>query len=452
MNPQDIIEEVKKYPQKKVKLAIADIDGVLRGKVIHLDKFLSVASGGFGFCDVIFGWDINDKCYDNSKFTGWHSGYPDADAKIDLNTFRKVPWDHNIPFFLGDFIDKKGAPLEICPRQLLKKIKSRALQNGYNAVFSQEFEWFNFSESSKELHERGFRDPSPITEGMFGYSILRSGQNSDFFNALFDQMALFNIPIEGLHTETGPGVYEAAIMYSDILDAADRAILFKSSVKEIGHKFGILPSFMAKWHSGFPGCSGHLHQSLRDDSGKTNLFYDAKDPQKMSEIMKSYLAGLLYCLPHVLPMYAPTINSYKRLVEGMWAPTTLTWAVDNRTTTVRALPGSEKATRLELRVVGSDVNPYLAMSAALASGLYGIKKGLKLEIPETIGNGYANKENGVLPRNLYEATTQMESSEVAMELFGDTFVKHFTQTRHWEWREFAQAVTDWEMKRYFELV
>lgn len=172
----------------------------------------------------------------------------------------------------------------------------------------------------------------------------------------------------------------------------------------------------------------------------------------MSDLHKHYLAGQLYCLPHILPMYAPTINSYKRLVEGAWAPTTITWAVDNRTTAFRVINDTPKHTRLETRIPGSDTNPYLAMSAALASGLYGIKHQLPLNIPATIGNGYQDVANGVLATNLQEAAITMQNSAIAQELFGDEFVQHFTNTRLWEWRQFSKQVTDWELKRYFEII
>lgn len=447
---QEAISYVKEYPQGKVKVAVTDIDGILRGKVMRRDKFLSILEGGFGFCDVVLGWDSNDAAYDNTTFTGWHTGYPDTNAKIDLNTFRKIPWDGDMPFFLGDFCSPDDKPLDICPRNLLKRMKQRSLDMGYTPTFSQEYEWFNFAETPEELEAKKFRDIEPLTPGMFGYSILRSSMNSDFFNDIFDLLEQFNVPLEGLHTETGPGVYEAAILYGDIIEAGDRAVLFKTAVKEIAHRHGIMASFMAKWSMELPGCSGHVHQSLWKD-GK-NLFFDAAAEHKMSDLMRSYMAGLLYCLPHVLPMYAPTINSYKRLVEGAWAPTTLTWGLDNRTTALRALPGSDKSTRIETRVPGSDVNPYLSMAASLASGLYGIANNLKLEQPHTVGNGYAEKGFGTLPRNLGEATYAMKNSTIARELFGDGFVDHFTQTRDWEWRQFAKTVTDWELKRYFEII
>lgn len=450
--PDQILNEIRNSDHQRIKLAVTDIDGVLRGKLMRKDKFLSAVESGFGFCDVVFGWDSGDLAYDNVTYTGWHTGYPDAQARIDLGTFRTVPWDDYVPFFLADFRDAVGGPLQVCPRSLLKTVRDRAEQMGFKPFFSQEFEWFNFREDSQSVKQKGFANLEPLTHGMFGYSIVRSSQNSEYFNDLFDLLEQFYVPIEGLHTETGPGVYEAAILYSDILTAADRAVLFKTGVKEIAHMHGILPTFMAKISPTLPGCSGHIHQSLWDTDAKTNLFHDAKGRKGMSALMESYMGGQLRCLPHILPMIAPTINSYKRLVEGAWAPTTLTWAVDNRTVALRALPAGEKSCRLETRVVGSDTNPYLAMSACLAAGLYGIKNNLKLSTTETIGNGYRDKGAGLLPRNLWDATQAMKHSEIANELFGADFVAHFTATREWEWREFSKAVTDWETKRYFEII
>jgi glutamine synthetase len=209
---------------------------------------------------------------------------------------------------------------------------------------------------------------------------------------------------------------------------------------------------MAKFNENLPGCSGHVHQSLWSADEKENLFFDKKSKTNMSSLMESYIAGQLYCMPHILPMYAPTVNSYKRLVEGAWAPTTLTWAIDNRTTAIRALPASANSARVETRVVGSDSNPYLAMAGCLDSGLYVIKNKLKLKTPATTGNGYADKKNGVLPKNLWEATQAMKESDLAKALFGETFVDHFTGTREWEWRQFSKAVTDWELKRYLEII
>ena len=471
----DLLFQLEGEGVEKVKLAVTDIDGVLRGKVISFEKLKGIVEKGFGFCDVVFGWDAGDRAYDNGAYTGWHTGYPDALAVVDADTFRRVPWEGGLPFFLADFRAPRGAgsgdggvgglddggvsglndggvgeALPVCPRGLLKKVIRQAEGEGYTAYFSQEFEWFNFIASSDDPARRSFGALKPLTQGMFGYSVLRASQRGDYFHALFDELKKFGVPLEALHTETGPGVYEAAILYSDVLEAADRAVLFKSGVKEIAYRFGVLPTFMAKVSETLPGCSGHVHQSLWKDG--VNLFYDRGTSTGMSGLMESYMAGQLFCLPHILPMLAPTVNSYKRLVEGAWAPTTLTWAVDNRTTALRALPGGATATRLETRVVGSDSNPYLAMAACLAAGLYGIRHQLKLEVPPTKGSGYADKSNGVLPRNLWEATQAMKVSAVARELFGEAFTDHFVRTREWEWRQFGLAVTDWELQRYLEVI
>jgi glutamine synthetase len=448
---EQVIAELERAEKPKVKVAITDIDGVLRGKYLHRDKFLGAARDGFGFCNVVFGWDAADVCYDDASYTGWHSGYPDALARVDLNTYRRVPWDGNVPFFLGDFEDGQGNPLGICPRQLLRQVIKRAKDMGYSPVCAFEFEWFNFRETSQSLRDKRYTQPEPITPGMFGYSILRAAQNQPFFTAMMDELLAFRVPIEGLHTETGPGVLEAAILYSDALEAADRAVLFKTAVKEIGQRFGIMPSFMAKWNDKLPGCSGHTHQSLWNAAGN-NVFHDDAALQRMSKTFEHYLAGQMRLLPEILPFFAPTVNSYKRLVEGAWAPTRVNWGIDNRTTAFRVIPGSAKSTRLETRVVGSDVNPYLAAAACIAAGLHGIERKLELPSGAVQGSGYRDDAAPRLPTNLGEATERLANSKTARELFGDAFVDHFVTTRRWEWRQYQAAVTNWETERYFEII
>ena len=450
-DPQEIIARVRGMEQDKVKVAVTDIDGILRGKYIHKDKFLSAAADGFGFCNVVFGWDCGDACYDNARYTGWHTGYPDAHASIDLSTFRRIPWDHDVAFFLADFLDAAGQPLAVCPRQLLKTVVQRARNAGYAPRFGLELEWFNFRETPDSLQQKQFAALQPLSSGMFGYSILRSSLNGDYCNALLDDLNAFGVPIEGLHTETGPGVFEAAIVSSEVLEAADRAVLFKTAVKEIAYRFGIVPTFMAKINPQLPGCSGHLHQSLcRGDDG-SNLFF-SEAPSGMSPVFESYLAGQLQCLPDILPLFAPNVNSYKRLVEGHWAPTRVTWGIDNRTAALRVIKGGRKATRLETRVSGSDINPYLGVAAALASGLYGIERGLRLQQEAIKGSAYQADGAARLPTNLAQAAERMGRSEVARELFGEAFVDHYVNTRLWEWRQFEQQVTHWERQRYLEII
>jgi glutamine synthetase len=446
-----IVEILRKSTIGKVKVAVSDIDGILRGKYLHRDKFFSAVDGGFGFCDVVFGWDAHDQCYDNTKLTGWHHGFPDAMVRLDLNTYRNVPWDGGVPFFLGNFVTAKGDPHPICPRQVLKRVLKRAEKMGFGAMVGAEYEFFNFAETPQSWADKKGVGPTTITPGMFGYSLLRANLNREYFNALMDECGAFGIPIEGLHTETGPGVYEVAIQFSEALEAADRALLFKTAAKEIGHRFGIMPSFMAKWNAQYPGCSGHLHQSLTD--GKKNLFHDPKGRNGgMSKLFESYLAGQCAVLMEMAPMFWPTINSYKRLVDGFWAPVKPTWAVDNRTASFRVIPGSPKATRLETRCPGADMNPYLATAAVIAAGLHGVEKGLKLTQKPIHGMNQGSENIARAPRTLIETTRNLRGSKVARDWFGDDFVDHFAATREWEWRQWLDAVTDWELKRYFEII
>lgn len=454
LNEHPAIQAVRQSGAKKVKVAVSDIDGVLRGKYLHIDKFLGAAeafpNGGFGFCDVVLGWDMMDNTYDNTTATGWQHGFPDALARLDLNTARNVPWDDGVPFFLGEFVNGDGTPHAQCPRQALKRVLKRAEKMGFKVMTGMEFEWFNFLETPQSWAAKKGVGPEPLTPGMFGYSLLRINQNREFFNSIMDEMLQFGVPVEGLHTETGPGVYEAAIGFSEALEQADRAILFKTGTKEIAAGFGIMPSFMAKPNQQLPGCSGHIHQSLSD--GKTNLFYDTKSPRKMSKLFESYLAGQVAHMMDFAPMIWPTINSYKRLVDGFWAPVKPTWGMDNRTASFRVIAGSPKATRLETRCPGADVNPYLAMAAVIAAGLDGVEKGLKLTAPPITGTNVGAEKIPRAPRTLIETTRIFEKSDVARDWLGDGFVDHFAATRDWEWRQWLDGVTDWEMKRYFEII
>lgn len=446
----DIIRRLQENNIDKIKFAVADIDGVLRGKIININKFVKAIENGVGFCNVVFGWDMNDVCYTNGDVSGWHTGYPDAFATIDLNTYRTIPWQNNIPFFLADF---SYAPevAAACPRTLLKHISEQCEALGFKAFFSKEFEWFNFIETPQTLSDKHYVNPQPLTPGMFGYSLLRTSQHDAFYYDLFNLLNAFDVPLEGLHTETGNGVYEASIDYTHILEAADRAVLFKTAVKEIAYKHGLMATFMAKWNSALPGCSGHIHQHLEDENGN-NIFKDDSDANGLSEIMKQYIAGQLYCLPFIMPMYAPTINSYKRYVEGAWAATSVSWGIENRTTALRVINHVPAATRLETRVPGADANPYLSMAASLASGLYGIKHKLSLNLDAVKGSAYDIKSLQRLPATLQEATLIMKNSNIAASLFGEAFTDHFIRTREWECRQFEKQVTDWELKRYFEII
>jgi glutamine synthetase len=288
---------------------------------------------------------------------------------------------------------------------------------------------------------------------MFGYSVLRNSVHAEFYHDLLDVMEDFNCAIEGLHTETGPGVVEAAIRYARGLEAADRASIFKTFMKVFAQRADLMATFMAKWSNDYPGQSGHLHISLCDIESGKNAFYAEGSEFDMSDTMRHFIAGQVRYMPELLAMVCSTINSYRRLVPGMWAPTAANWGVENRTTSVRVIPAGAKAQRSEYRIAPADANPYLAQAAALASGLRGIEEGL--ELPEVVtGNGYEDPKalSHPLPGTLREASDLFRASRVAREEFGDVFVDHYAGTRDWEDQEFRKAVTDWDLARYFEII
>jgi glutamine synthetase len=446
MTLTEVLELLDRHHIERVKLGVFDIDGLLRGKHISRAKFQSAAASGLGFCDVIFGWDINDALYENVPVTvtGWHSGYPDASARIDLSTFRLIPWEAGTAFFLIDLCDPSGAPLDVAPRTVLQRVIAQARGQGFEPFCASEYEFFCFRETPASLREKNHRNLAPLSPGMFGYSVLRASQHSPMVLDLFDQLTAFNVPIEGIHTETGPGVYEAAIQVDTALAAADKAALFKTASKEICARHGVVPTFMAKVSAELPGSGGHIHQSLWDNASQTNLFH-----QDDHRLMRHYIAGLLEHLPDIQALLCPTINSYRRLVVGAWAPINATWGMDNRTAAVRAIPGSAKSTRVEMRVCGADVNPYLGMAACLAAGLDGIARELPLALPTH--NAYQTNAPS-LATNLHQANERFRHSEFTRRAFGEAFVNHFAATRDWEWRQFERAVTDWELARYLEAI
>jgi glutamine synthetase len=437
---------------KKVKVGGFDLDGILRGKYVSLDKFWSVAESGFGFCDVIFGWDIGDVLYDNAKVTGWHSGYPDTHALIDTSTFRVIPAEPDTAAFLVDFAEKDGSGYRghpACPRSLLKSILSRAKSKGYTAKFGAEFEFWVFKETPETLQQKGFRNLTPLSPGMFGYSWLREEQNRAFCHAILEEMAAFDIQIEALHTETGPGVYEAAIAYDDALRAADKAALFKTQMKSIAARHGLSLTFMAKWSADLPGSSGHLHQSLWNADGE-NALYDDKGEGKLSKIGRHYVGGLVELMPELTALYSPTINAYKRYVPGVWAPLTASWGIENRTCAVRVIPGSANSTRIEYRQTAADINPYVAIATSLGAGLWGIDNAV--EPPPAARGDASGGELAPLPRTLKDATAALAASKRARDVLGEAFVDHYVRTREWEVRQYERAVTDWERARYFESI
>lgn len=432
-----------------VRFAVTDLDGVCRGKHLSGEKVAGMLEGGGSIASAVFGWDIADELYDNVSFTGFHTGYPDVGLRLDLSTARQLPWDNHRWLILGEHTTADGAPLPICPRQVLKRVLRQAEAMGYTAQVGVEFEWFVLAETERSVREKGYRDLQTATQGLTNYSPFRIDGQHGFVRDLFDMLPAIDVPLEALHTEAGPGNFEAAIRYGEALQAADRAVLFKQAVREIGRRHGLLNTFMAKFSMDYAGCGGHLHQSLWRDG--QNCFHAEADPHGVSDTLRHFIAGQLHCLPQLFPLYAPFVNSYKRLVDNFLAPVKPTWAIDNRNASLRVIPGSSRSMRLETRTPGADANPYLSIAAALASGLYGIAHRLPLDQAAISGANRGAEQVARLPRTLAEATEALGRSDLARELLGETFVQHFVETRQWEVRRFNQTVTDWELARYLEL-
>ncbi|KAK4634320.1 Type-1 glutamine synthetase 2 [Fulvia fulva] len=468
-----------------IKVAGVDIDGQLRGKLMSKKKFFSIVKSGFGFCSVIFGWDMHDQTYFKElKVSNAENGYRDITAEIDLSSFRRIPWENNIPFFLVSFREPEGASLSACPRSLLERTVDKIEAKGMGALAGAEYEFFTFraptdthisptSDNRNSSATATFLQKHPVNhlpsleEGMFGYSLTRPVHNQEWYYGIFDACSKFRCDIEGWHTESGPGVYEAALEYGEIRQMADRAALFKLTVKSVSSNYGITPCFMAKPREGLPGNSGHMHISLKDNKTGRNLFAREKaDPnppfeglEDVSDIGRQFLAGVLDGLADIMPLFAPTVNSYKRLVENFWAPVTVSWGLEHRAASIRLIapPTSPpKGTRLEIRVAGADTNGYLVLAGILALGYRGIEKKMSIPIPplgkgEDVGG--SGDKGQRLAKSLKEATAQFARKEsVAREVLGDDFVDHYAGTREHEVRLWDEAVTDWEVRRYIETV
>lgn len=432
-----------------VKVGVFDVDGIMRGKYMSRAKFIAALESGFGFCDVVLGWDCQDQLYDNVKFTGWHTGYPDAPVRILPETCRPLPFEADNLLFLSEFT---GGAEQICPRGLLRRVLDKAARLGFQAYAGFEYEVFFFDETPESVRAKHYRDLKPMAPGWFGYSVIRNSTAADFYRQMLATCESMDFGIEGLHEETGPGVIEAAIAFDGALASADKAALFKTFMKVLAQRNNMMATFMAKWSRDWPGQSGHIHLSLKDGDGKP-VFHAPDQPHQMSQTMRHFIGGQQQLMPELLAMVAPTINSYTRLIPGFWAPTDSTIGVENRTCALRVIPGSAKSQRVEYRVAAADANPYIILAAALGSGLWGIEQRIEPE-PLVEGNAYDHKfpERLALPRTLWDAAQRLKQSRMAREYFGDAFVDHFAATREWEEREFRKHITDWELARYFEII
>jgi glutamine synthetase len=459
------IEEVERLIEEGrveyIKIGAADVEGVLRGKRVASRFFLDALSDGFAQGDVIFGWDIAENIVPDLKFSNWEGGFRDLVMKPDLSTFALVPWEENVASCVCDLWTEEGEEVYLAPRYLLKRLVERARALGFEPMAAAELEFRFMREDQVSLREKDFGPHLvPLNPGMNCYSISQSSADDHLVGHVARMMRDYGIEIEGYNREHGPGMYEMNIHYADALTAADRTMLFKTGVKELCHQKGLTATFMAKWNDREDGSSGHSHMSLWDRGKERNLFWDAEAPGHMSETMRSFLAGVLEKMPELMALYAPVINSYKRYVEGSWAPLNTTWGMDNRTCAARVINNGRRAIRIENRVPGADANFYLVFTAMLASGLYGIERRLELPTPLD-GNAYdaltvarAIEAGNIRPlsRDLTTATDLFERSSVAREYLGSDFVEHYVATRRWEVREFERAVTNWERRRYLELI
>src|SRR6266516_1911655 len=461
MDLSDIKGLIKDGKIEFVKIGAPDIEGVFRGKRVAASHFLNTLDDGFGQCDVLFGWDIAENVLPNLKFSNWERGFADIVMRPDLSTFVMVPWEENVASCICDLWTEHGEPVIISPRYVLNNVVERARSMGYEPLAASELEFRFFRENMVSMREKDFGpNLTPLNPGFNCYAISQASADEHLMGRIARMMRDYGVKIEGYNREHGPGMYEMNIRYVDALTAADRTMLFKTGVKEICHQMGLSASFMAKWNDQEDGSSGHAHMSLWDRNRERNLFWDENAEGHMSGTMRHFLAGVLETMPEFMALYAPVINSYKRYIEGTWAPLNTTWGMDNRTCAVRVINVNPGAIRIENRVPGSDANFYLVFAATLASGLYGIEH--RLELPARLdGNAYDQAtiarvlERGhirPLARNLTAATDLLEKSEVAREYFGDEFVEHFVATRRWEVREYEKAVTNWERRRYFELI
>ncbi len=456
MNPRDVksIDDARKIVKERgldhIKIGLFDNDGVMRGKYMSRDKFFSSLEKGFSFCDVVLGWDSKDQLYDNVTYTGWHTGYPDAPVRILPDSCRELPLEENMLLFLGEFAQQAEA---VCPRGTLRKVIQKAEDMGFIAYASFEYEFFMFEETPQSIREKKYTNLNPMTPGWFGYSMIRNSTHAPLYHQILEMSQQMDFPIEGIHTETGPGVLEAAIAVDTALNAADKGALFKTFMKVLAQQNGLMATFMAKWSNDYPGQSGHIHISLRHKDNLESAFFDSSQKHNISDIQCHFVAGQQRLMPQLLCMIAPTINSYSRMIPGFWAPTDASVGIDNRTTALRIIPGSEKSQRVEHRLGAADANPYLALAAALGSGLVGIEQQWE---PENIitGNSYDQEHPAhlALPRTLWDAARELKKSDAAISLFGKEFVDHFAASREWEEREFRQHITDWELSRYFEII
>jgi glutamine synthetase len=424
-----------------VIMAFTDMQGRLLGKRMHRDFFLDQVAHGHGTegCNYLLALDMEMEPTPGYAIASWERGYGDFDLRPDLATLRRIPWLEATALVLCDVAWADGSPVRPSPRQVLRAQVERAKELGLDVMVGSELEFYLLKETYEEAHAKGYRDLTPSVPYILDYHILASTYDEGLLRQIRNGMHGAGIPVETSKGEAWPGQQEINFRYADALTMADNHTIYKNGAKEIAHANGCSITFMAKPDHSWIGSSCHIHSSLWRD-GESAFAGE-------SELFRQYLAGQIACGRELALFFAPNVNSYKRFATGTWAPTTLAWGLDNRTCGFRIV-GSGAALRIETRIPGGDVNPYLAFAALIAAGLYGIEHGLELA-PPLEGNAYESDAER-FPSTLREAIAALEGSALARAAFGDDVVDHYLNYARTEQELFDRVVTSWERERLYE--
>jgi glutamine synthetase len=430
--------------------AVCDMQGRLVGKRVTGSFFAEhVLDHGTHFCTYLLATDMEMNTPDGFALANWGSGYGDYLARSDWSTLRVIPWLEKTALVLADAVDEESGELvPVAPRSVLRRQIERLAEKGFRPKMATELEFYVLTDSYEGAKAKGFANLQPFGWYNEDYQLLQATKAEPLYRKYRNLMTQAGVPIEFSKGEAAPGQHEVNIHYSDALEAADRASLFKHGAKEIAYQDGLAVTFMAKPHHTWTGSSGHIHVSLWDGDGEQSLFPASHSPKAMSDQMRWFLGGLLACARELSLFVANTVNSYKRYATASWAPVNIVWARDNRTCGFRIV-GSGNALRIENRFPGGDANPYLSFAAVLAAGLHGIEH--RIDPGEEFqGNGYLAQGHSRVPRSLYEAIDAFEASEVARVAFGDLVVEHYLNAAKIEQQTYDSVVTDWERERYLE--
>jgi glutamine synthetase len=431
-----------------VLVCFVDMQGRLMGKRFHAANFVEHSYKETHCCNYLLATDLEMATPDGYAATSWQQGYGDYVMQPDLSTLRPVPWLKGTAMVLCDILDHHThAPVPHDPRAMLKRQVARLAEMGFEAMMATELEFFLFEKSFDDIRKEGFRDLQPISGYNEDYHILQTTKEEGVMGPLRNMLFAAGIPVENSKGEAEAGQEELNIRYAPALDCADHHTIAKHAVKEIAWQHGRAATFLPKWHHDRVGSSSHVHQSLWQDSKPA--FADTAKPYGMSDLMGHYMAGLIKYAPDYTFFLAPYVNSYKRFAKGTFAPTKTVWSVDNRTAGFRLCGDGTKGVRVECRIGGSDLNPYLAQAAMLAAGIKGIEDKLELP-PPTTGDIYDATSAADIPRTLRAATETLRGSAMLREALGDAVVDHYSRAAEWEQEEFDRAVTDWEIARGFE--